>query len=634
MSTPKRKASFMSEETRFTGTYSKSVIETLKFAYGRYIFRIIFLLALGFTGRLLLLSNANIVGVWVDSFCEAPAVCRSLPGWFEGFGNRDFVTLLTIVTILGFLLTAGFRILFSRTSAKAVSHLYDEVTLRTSRLPMRFFDTTPVGAIVTRFSSDYGNVFRLFGGPLAEFCVIIFDLLAMIVLVGIASSWYLPIVFSAALLNWVVYVANRKRLRQERRDLSASRAPSIAHFSETTQGAGTIRVFSRQATFIERFNALNDKYLGHRLSTFAAVFRFNYQMSLLSALLLLATGMGGYWLLQSGRVSVGSIGVAFTFIALSNGSIQMFFEWMSQFEEAMTGIERLDNYLRRGLEPGLLLPAQATFPTGHPQVTATTARVLAQGDFGTKLSAEVKVEKLWFRYEADGPYILKDVDFAVRPGERLGIVGRTGSGKSSLIQALFHLYPIEKGKIQIDGRSPVLDPGREPLESEVDLTRFRQAIAFIAQEPTVFRGTLRENLTLGLERESAELKEALSRVGLLDWIEDKPEGLDLLVEERGRNLSLGERQLICMARCLLQGAPIIVMDEATSAIDPQSEGILVRATDEFFRGRTQLIIAHRLSTLEACDRILWLRDGVVHRIGPTGEILRELRESKTLDAAD
>lgn len=624
-SSSSRRSSFMGEETRFRGAYSPTVFQTLRFAYGRFFGRMIILLMIGFVGRLLLLSNANLIGSWVDDFTKQGAS-----------GGAGFVKRLATVTVAGFLMTAFFRVLFSRTSAKAVSLLYDEITLRTSRLPMRFFDTTPVGAIVTRFSSDYGNVFRLFGGPLAEFCVIIFDILAMMVLIGVASPWYLPLVLAAGVCNWIIYRLNRDRLRIERRALAASRAPAIAHFAETAQGAGTIRVFGRQASFRGRFDELNGAYLRHRLSTFAAVFRFNYQMTVLSASLFLLTGLVGFSLLHSGRVSVGSIGVAFTFIALSSGSIQMFFEWMSQFEEAMTGIERLDNYLRRDLEPGLRLPAHARFPTQHPKWTESETRdFAARGEnFASGESADVRVEGLRFRYSGDGPYVLKDISFHVRAGERLGIVGRTGSGKSSLIQALFHLYPIESGRIAIDGRVPLIDTSRAPRADEIDLDRYRRAIALISQEPTLFRGTVRENLSMGTRRDDADVKEALARVGLRDWLDGLPLGLGTMLEERGRNLSLGERQLLCMARCLLQAAPIVVMDEATSAIDPQSEEILVRATGEFFRDRTQLIIAHRLSTLETCDRILWLSGGVVHRLGPTAEVLRELRESRTLERGE
>ncbi len=623
-----QKRAFMSVESRFTGRYSREVFETLKFAYSKHLFKIALLLILGFCGRFLLLSNANIIGHWVDTFCRAPVICRPVPALYAGLSNGQFLAVLMVVTVVGFFKALSFRISMSRTSAQAVSLLYDEVTVRTSRLPIRFFDTTPTGAIVTRFSSDYGNVFRLFGGPLAEFCVIIFDLVSMVILVSLASIWYLPIVLIIGAMNWGLFVLNREKLRTERRELSASRAPAIAHFAETAQGASTIRVFSRQTSFLQRFRFLNENYLRRRLSTFAAVYRFSFQMALLSGLLLLFTGFAGYWLVRWGHVSVGSIGVAFTFIALSAASMQMFFDWLTQFEEAMTGVERLDHYLRMDTEPGACLPSTALFPTAHPRYRSEETAE-AGPSFGEHENAEIRTEGLWFRYRPDAPWILKDINFTVAPGERLGIVGRTGSGKSSLIQALFHLYPIERGHILIDGHFPQKDTRRPPLVGEVDLERYRRAITFIAQEPTLFRGTLRENLSLDLVQSEENLWRVLDRVDLRLWAESHALGLDLAIEERGRNLSLGERQLVCMARCLMQESPIVVMDEATSAIDPQSEEILVRATEEFFKNRTQLIIAHRLSTLESCDRILWLEAGTDKRLGATTDILRDLRESRS-----
>jgi len=616
---------FIKDEVRFSGAYSSSVIETLKFAYRRYLAVLAIMILIGFVGRVFLLGNANLIGHWVDRFCREPMPCRPLPAYLADKSDSDFFFLLLSVTVVGFGLTVLFRIVFSRLSAKAVSRLYDEVTYRTSRFNMRFFDTTPVGAVVTRFSSDYGNVFRLFGGPLAEFFVIIFDLTAMLLLVGLASPWFLPIFLLTGFLNWLVYRINRDRLRRERREMSLVRAPSIAHFSETIQGSNTIRVFGKQNSFIDRFQALNRRFLRQKRSTAAAVFGFSFQMTVLSAALLLLTGLAGIHLVSQGSVSIGAIGVAFTFIVLSSGSMQMFFEWMAQFEEAMTGVERLDHYLRSPIEPGSQLPTQAEFVTNHARQPGETGGA-AKSEMTSRRSqmASVEVKDLWFRYSPDAPYVLKGVGFHVAPGEKLGIVGRTGSGKSSLVQALFHLYPIERGEIWLNGRQALLDGRRQPRANELNLDQYRRSIALISQEPTLFRGSVRENLALGEDHSDEELIRVLGRVGLHRWLQDQPHGLATTIEERGRNLSLGERQLLCMARCLLQDAPLIIMDEATSAIDPQSEEILMRATAEFFKGRTQLIIAHRLSTLESVDRVLWLKDGEVYQIGSPQKVLAEI----------
>jgi ABC-type multidrug transport system fused ATPase/permease subunit len=610
---------FSDGESRSESGYSPTVFTTLAEAYRPYFARTLSVFILGFAGRVLLLANANVIGVWVDTFCD-PAVavrCRPVPSVFSGFDSEKFLWVLGFMALAGFALTVVFRIVFSRISAKAISQIYDEVTLRTSRLPMGFFDATPAGRIITRFSSDYGNVFRLFGGPLAEFVSIIFDLIVMVLLITLASPYYLVFVVLIAALNYLVYRLNRRGLRTARRELSASRSPSIAHFAETTQGASTIRSFRRQESFQERFRGLDDYFLQQKLKTTVRVMGFSLQMNSLSALLLLLTGAAAYFLVHGGRASVGSVGVAFTFIALSGNTVQMFFEWLTQFEEAMIGVERLDQYLRKDLEPGALLPAAATFATGHPKYEETLEKYLQHRRLTTDRSAGVSVEGLWFKYREDLPWVLQNVNFEVRAGERLGIVGRTGSGKSSLIQALFHLYPIHAGTIAINGHRPKLSPE----SSGMDLNLFRRSIAFISQDPVLFQGSLRSNLDIDGSLKEERLLAVLQQVGLRDWVLEQAQGLDMKIEERGKNLSLGERQLVCMARCLLAEAPIVIMDEATSSVDPQSEEILVKATEEFFADRTQIIIAHRLSTLQKCDRILWLHNGQVKQLGPTRDVL-------------
>jgi ABC-type multidrug transport system fused ATPase/permease subunit len=606
-------------EQKVESGYSRGVFETLKEAYRPVFARIGFAFILGFTGRALLLANANVIGIWVDTFCKADGnlTCRPVPPLFSGFTSESFLKLLATMALLGFLLTLIFRVSFSRLSARAISTLYDEVTLRTSRLPISFFDSTPAGRIITRFSSDYGNVFRLFGGPLAEFFSIIFDLIIMATLITVASPYYLIFVVLIGFMNYAVYRANRAKLRSARRELSASRSPSIAHFAETTQGASTIRSFRRQESFMSRFFILDQYFLNQRLKTSGRVIWFSLQMNSLSALLLLMTGVAAFYLVQSGLASVGSVGVAFSFIALSGNTVQMFFEWLTQFEEAMIGVERLDQYLRKDLEPGNLLPSTASFKTLHPKYDSKLEKYLQNRRLTKERSASVQVEGLWFKYREDLPWVLKNLNFEVKAGERFGIVGRTGSGKSSLIQALFHLYPLHSGRISINTHSPKIHTS----DTGMDLNLFRRSMAFISQDPVLFQGTLRSNLDIQSVFTDEKLFQVLDQVGLKEWVEQQASALSMRIEERGKNLSLGERQLVCMARCLLQDAPVVIMDEATSSVDPQSEEILVKATEEFFSDRTQIIIAHRLSTLEKCDRILWLHNGEVQALGPTAEIL-------------
>lgn len=605
--------------------FSQSVLSTLWMSYRPYVFQLVFVLVFGLAGRIMLLGNANIIGYWVDSLCQLPQICRPIPSHFVGWNSKDYISILLVLGLVGFAFTLLFRILFARLSAHAVSTLYDEVTLRTSRFPMSFFDQTPTGRIITRFSSDYGNVFRLFGGPLAEFLAIIFDLISMLILITIASPYYLTSVSFVVFLNWFVFRLNRDRLRTSRRELSSSRSPSIAHFAETTQGASIIRSFQRQSVFEKRFNDLDSLFLNQKMKTLKNIISFSFQMNSLSALLLLITGTMAHYLVRNGSVSIGSIGVAFGFIVLSGNTVQMFFEWLSQFEEALIGVERLDRYLRHPIEPGSLLPSTAQFSTNHPVASKETESE-REMILTTERSVPVNIKNLWFKYSEEGPWVLKNLNFEIKAGEKIGIVGRTGSGKSSLIQALFYLYPISKGTISIAGFFPKVS---DDSPAGVDLVRYRNLISYISQDPILFQGTLRDNIDMDHKSTDEELWQSLEKVGLKDWILRQQQGLDFHVEERGKNLSLGEKQLICMARVLLKKSPLIIMDEATSSVDPQSEEILVKATEEFFNDRTQIIIAHRLSTLKNCDRILWLDRGEIKKFGPASAVLPEF-ESQSL----
>lgn len=623
---------FIDPEIRFSGKFSKTTFETLYMAYRPYFFKTVIFLIVGLFGRMLLVSNANVIGYWVDSFCKGVS-CKPSPSFFFGYQSGDYIRLLLYITVSGILMTLFFRIGFSRLSCRAVSQFYDEVTLRTSRFPMKFFDTTPAGRIITRFSSDYLNIFRIFGGPLAEFIGIIFDLLSMLLLMLLASPYYFVVCIFIIGLNYGVFRLNRNKLRASRRDLSMLRGPSISHFAETVQGAATIRIFSKQESFVQAFEKLYGLFNKQKLATFLRIQQFSLQMNAVSALMYLVTGLLGLFLLSLEKATVGSIGVALTFIVLSSANIQSLFEWLAQFEEAMVGVERLDDYLRKEIELGGNLPSKTRFSTAHSKLLVKQEDLISGASVFKTPNLGLSVKNLSFRYGPDLPFVLKDVSFEVKPGERLGIVGKTGSGKTSLIQALFHLYPIDEGSIQL-GKYEVRTGAEKwssiPEKNLVPLQTFREAIALISQDPVLYRGSLRENLVMAANVGDDVILETLKRVGLLEWYLQLKDGLNFQIEERGKNLSMGERQLICMARCLLRETPVVIMDEATSSIDPQSEEILVQATHDFFDGRTQLIIAHRLSTLRYCHRVLWLEQGQVRMIGPTDEVLAEFIGSERL----
>jgi ABC-type multidrug transport system fused ATPase/permease subunit len=602
------------DEAQFEGRFSPTLWNTLKQAYYEYRWPIGISLILGIFARTALLLNVNVMGLWVDSLVHPE---KAHLAW-------DPLTVLMILTSIGFVLTAIFRVWFSRVSARAVSTIYDEVTYRTSRFPISFFDQNPVGRIVTRFSSDYNNVFRVFGGPLAEFITIVYDVLIIFVLILIAEPRLAVIVLIVLALNTWVYRRNLQKLRKARRDLSKSRALGISHFSESAQGVGTIRAYGKAEEFYGRFQTLNGTYLNHKQTTTNRVAKFGMQMGLVGGLSFILLAALSLWGVRGGWISVGAIGTTFAHLLLLSGLISAFFDWLSQFEEALTGVERLDHYLRKDLEPGASLPDSAHFVLATDTKRSSPPVKQAQTS-GVIPSGAIEIRDLSLAYGANQPLVLQNLNLSVSSGKILGIAGKTGSGKSSLIQALYYLYPLDSGIISVGGLAPEFAcqnrndlKGLQITPSPLDL--YRNQIALITQEPALFRGTLRENLTRSTECTDSQL------LGALDHVQFRATKklLDRQIEERGRNLSAGERQLLCMARCLLQSTPVAIFDEATSAVDPQSEEILNRATQEYFRGRTRILIAHRPTTLATCDEVALLEQGRIALIAKPDEVIRKL----------
>lgn len=614
------KKRYFFDEKKFEGRFNKNIFRTLYLVYQKHLSKIALLICIGFLGRLFILANANVVGFWVDSLCfeSKNTTCKPVPAFLDGYDFSSYIYLLFFLSSVGIVFIFIYRVLISRLSARAISVFYDEMTYRASRYPVVFYDRTPAGRVLTRFSSDYGNVFRIFGGPMADFIAVIFDLLALFLLVAYNSLYYLPFFIAVFLVNLIIYKKNKNGIRFERRELSRLRSPSIAHFSESTSGAHVIRSYLKESVFFDRFQLLDNQYLDQKFKTIKKMLSYSLQVNLVFALFYLAILFGAFMLLNEGLVGVGSLAVALSFMILASNSFQMFFDWMTQIEEAFTGVERLDEYLRRPIEVNQKLPSMIQFETFHEKYSGEDEESILKKVFLSQ-SVSLEFKDVHFRYSLELPWVLKNTSFLIQPGERCGVVGKTGCGKSSLIQVLFKLYHLDQGSVFLNGVN----------SDQFDLNYYRSHFSYIPQDPMVFMGSVRENLTLGKNISDDKILEVLFGVGLKNWFNHQEQGLDSKIEERGRNISIGERQLICMARCILQNTPFVIMDEATSSVDPHSEELLLRSMDVYLSGKTQLIIAHRLSTLERCDRILWLKEGSVYKFGSTHEILAELGRDKS-----
>ena len=581
-----------------SAAYSKTVYDTLLQAYRPYILRILLLMVVGFLGRYLILSNAQIIGQYIDK-TDVVTAANLLPLFYK----------ILVLVVISFFLTLAFRTLFSNFSALAVSRIYDETTFRVSRFPVSFFESQPVGKITTRFSSDYGNVFRLFGGPLAEFLSILFDLTSIVILMLLIHPYFLVTIGVSSFVYYLMLVKNQTKLRESRRDLSTRRAPSISHFSETVQGSTIIRQNGKQQSFTEKFLEFDSKYLSTKLAVFWRVTRFSIELNILSTLLFAVNGMICIYLIENHIMGVGLTSVVLSFTLLASNTLQMFFEWFSQFEEAFAGLEKMDEYIRLPLEPGISLPVYSDFSTSHPKKTGKSLPLIEPGTKTDPDAAQVQVENISFRYPQSKHGILQNISFKLKKGEKLGIVGRTGSGKTTLISVLLGLYPIEKGAIFIDG------------VNEPDIEKHRARFSVISQDQLFLAGTVRDNLDLFRKSSNGDLERILKNVGLKLSLNDR-------IIERGQNLSYGEKQLLSLARGLLQNAQIFIFDEATSNVDPQSESLMNRALKELLADKTQIRIAHRLQTVEDCDQILWLENGHIKKIGPAKEVLVAFKESR------
>jgi len=574
--------------------FSTSIFDTLMQAYRPFIVRMILVVTFGFIGRILFLSNAQTIAKFYD---KHPII--GVPEL------KNLSSELFIVLTLAFVLTVIYRTLFSRLSALAVSRIYDETTYRVSRFPLSYFDSTPVGKITTRFSSDYGNVFRLFGGPLAEFLSIIFDLISISLLIIMSHPYFLINLVIAGFCFYLVLKRNQLKLRDHRRDVSILRGPSVAHFSETVQGNLSIRQNGKTNSFNQRFQDLDQLFIKSKFKIIQSVMRFSTELNFVSTMLFLANGFMGLYLIRNQLIGAGQVAVILGFTILATNTLQMFFEWYSQFEEALVGVERLDEFLRSPIETGAFLPARSDFKTHHPKdpKKSSQPKVLPHSDY------KLTVENLTFAYPEQDHDILQNISFKLKSGEKLGIIGRTGAGKSTLISALLRLYPLKNGVILINN------------EYQMNIEDHRSQFSMISQDQFFIKGTLKDNLDLFNLHSNDKLKEVLKSVGLTYK-------LQTVIEEKGQNLSQGEKQLLSLARGLLQNAEIFIFDEATANIDPQSEKLIELALRKTLASKTQIRIAHRLQTVLDCDQVLWLENGQIKMFGRPNEVLEKFEATR------
>ena len=459
-------------------------------------------------------------------------------------------------------------------------------------LSLRFHDRMPVGKLLTRLTSDVDALAEVFGsgavgvlGDLVSLLVIAISMLLIEWRLGLLLLvTQLPVTFVIVWLQRRYRKANY-RVREELSQLNAD-------FQENLQGLEVVQMFRREAVNGDRFQRTG---LAYRSAVNGTIF-FDSSISAflewvsLGAVALVLALVG--WMVMAGAIGLGTLT---TFILYSQrlfDPLRQMAERFTQIQGGLTAVERIGELLEEPLE---IVDHGATVGS---TVGSTVGATVLQNASSSQPRGEVIFDEVDFAYRKDEP-ILRDLSFRIAPGEHVALVGPTGSGKTTVIRLLCRLYEPQRGRILLDGQ----DIRSLPLQE------LRRQLGVVLQDTFLFSGTVADNLRLDRPLDDQKLQEVCRDLGLDPLLGRLPEGLDTELRERGGNLSSGERQLLAVARVAIRNPTVLVMDEATAFMDPSTEATLQRDLDRLLNRRTAVVIAHRLATVEAADRILVLRRG-------------------------
>ncbi|KAJ3171261.1 hypothetical protein HDU88_008299 [Geranomyces variabilis] len=446
------------------------------------------------------------------------------------------------------------------------------------RAPMGWFDTQPLGRLIQRFTRDLDTVdTRLWADVLTSF-VSVFQILSALVLCSVVSPWLFLSFLPLLVVGWWVLRFYRATFRELKRLDSVLRSPLYAQISETLTGLSTIKAYGAESYFVERQRMLNDTSNAPYYLQYSATVWIGIRLQLCSAVIPFALAVLGV----KGVIGPALCGLAFTYALPLIHMLDLLLRSIAMLESDMNAIERLEEY-------------SCELPAEPPTKQSTDPAAGAWPTIG-----QISIQNLELRYPSrPDTAVIKNLCVDIQGGWRVGVVGRTGSGKSTLLTALFRIVEPSAGAITIDG----LDVAKLGLDT------LRRAIDIIPQEPTLFAGTIRENLDVEGGQTDDAIWELLEAINLKTYVAAQPGKLDAPVSEKGENLSVGQRQLICLGRSMLKKPKILVMDEATAAIDGAADERIQALIREKFKTSTIVVIAHRLATIIDFDRVLVMDAG-------------------------
>ncbi|XP_066427630.1 ATP-binding cassette sub-family C member 4 isoform X3 [Molothrus aeneus] len=494
---------------------------------------------------------------------------------------------LTVATILFGIIRS---LLVFRVLVNSSQNLHNKMFQSILKAPVLFFDRNPIGRILNRFSKDIGHLDDLLPLTFLDFVQTLLQICGVVAVAVAVIPWMLiPLI-----PLFILFIFLRRYFLDTSRDIkrleSTTRSPVFSHLSSSLQGLWTIRALKAEERFQKLFDAHQDLHSEAWFLFLTTSRWFAVRLDAICAIFVIVVAFGS--LLLANTLHAGQVGLALSYAITLMGTFQWGVRQSAEVENLMISVERVMEYTE--------LEKEAPWETNkHPPPEWPNQGMIA-------------FENVNFTYSLDGPLVLRHLSAVIKPKEKVGIVGRTGAGKSSLIAALFRLAEPE-GRIWIDMY----------LTSELGLHDLRKKISIIPQEPVLFTGTMRKNLDPFNEYTDEELWNALEEVQLKEVVEDLPNKMETQLAESGSNFSVGQRQLVCLARAVLKKNRILIIDEATANVDPRTDEFIQKTIRETFAHCTVLTIAHRLNTIIDSDRIMVLDAGRLKEYGEPYILLQE-----------
>lgn len=577
----------------YDGRLMRRLLEYLR-PYHRVVF--FALIAIFFYG-LLQAVPPYLLKVEIDRYLD-PTHHHQIPQFLAHFlSTSPRVGILQIAFII-FLPTVllTFVLQFAQTFAmqlvgqRVMYDLRKQVFEHLQRLQMGFFDRNPVGRLVTRVTTDIDVLNDLFASGVVAVFGDFFTLVSIMV-VMLNLDWRLALLTFAVLpLIVLVTALFRKAVRESYRRLRLAIARINAYLQEHITGMSVLQLFNREQRSFDEFEKINGAYLKAYKDSIMAYGLFYPTVEFLGVMAIAIILYKGGDMIMGGALTIGT---AMAFIQYSQRffrPIQDLSDKYNILQAAMASSERIFKLLDT--------PVQISDPA-HPRPLPEPR-------------GHVEFRNVGFAYR-DNHRVLENVSFTIEPGETVAVVGHTGAGKTTLTNLLLRFYDVQEGSILFDGVDI----------RELSLSDLRRNFAIVLQDPFMFSGTIASNIQLGTEGISnEEVREAARRVNMLDFIESLPGGFDEPVRERGATLSSGQKQLLSFARALAHNPSILILDEATSSVDPETEHMIREGLQRLLENRTSLVIAHRLSTIQNASKIIVMHKGRVREVGTHQELLR------------